>query len=449
MGSDVAEDIERSVVILPWGNDIEDFLDPIGLSLEQFCAEMTGGWLFGFSEALKLCGWRVSILCVSRGVREIHSRIHTPTGTEIVFLPSPRLYRLVRACMNDVYTFSPPTGARGLARIGQWARAMLRALAPYLANPLFDTARALRRMRPDVVLCQEYEYARFDVIAAMSRLLRFRYAATFQGGQYTFSGLEALVRSWSVRSCSVLVIASAEEAERVHNKYRIDSRRVASIPNPLDLGRWPAIDRNAARKVLGWPALARVAICHGRIDIRRKGLDILIEAWRRIVAGQPAADVRLILVGDGADAAALQLMLDADHVRGLDWHRAYVLDRSVISQFLHAADVYVMASRQEGFPVAPLEAMACGLPVVTTDAPGLAEIVVGAAKPVGFLVPREEPAALADALSRLLLDPGLSIAWGKNARTYVGERFSLKAVGQLLAESLGTATSVDSGERTR
>jgi hypothetical protein len=54
MGSDVAEDIERSVVILPWGNDIEDFLDPIGLSLEQFCGEMTGGWLFGFSEALKL-----------------------------------------------------------------------------------------------------------------------------------------------------------------------------------------------------------------------------------------------------------------------------------------------------------------------------------------------------------------------------------------------------------
>jgi glycosyltransferase involved in cell wall biosynthesis len=108
-----------------------------------------------------------------------------------------------------------------------------------------------------------------------------------------------------------------------------------------------------------------------------------------------------------------------------------------------------MASRQEGFPVAPLEAMACGLPVVTTDAPGLAEIVVGAAKPVGFLVPRDEPAALADALSRLLLDPRLSIAWGKNARTYVGERFSLKAVGQRLAESLGTATSVDSGERIR
>jgi starch synthase len=106
-----------------------------------------------------------------------------------------------------------------------------------------------------------------------------------------------------------------------------------------------------------------------------------------------------------------------------------------------------MASRQEGFPVAPLEAMASGLPVVATDAPGLAEIVVGAAKPVGSLVPREEPGALADALSRLLLDPELSRAWGANARAHVRERFSLRAVGHRLAECLGTAkqTFVNNG----
>jgi glycosyltransferase involved in cell wall biosynthesis len=439
MGRDVAQDLAPSVVILPWGNEIEDYLDPIGLSLEQFCEEMTGGWLFGFTEALKLYGWRVSILCVSRNVRKVHSRIHKPTGAEIVFLPSSRLYRMARSCMNDVYTFSSGAGARGFGTIGVWAMASLRALAPYIANPLLGTALALRRLRPDVVLCQEYEYARFDVIAMLSRLLRYRYAATFQGGQYTFSGLEALVRPWSIRSCSVLVIASAEESQRVRKTYRVDRARVASIPNPLDLRSWSTVDRNTAREELGWPTLARVAICHGRIDIRRKGLDILLDAWRRVVAERPAENMRLILVGDGADAAALQRMLDADPVSNLEWHRAYVVDRALISRFLHAADVYVMASRQEGFPVAPLEAMASGLPVVTTDAPGLAEIVVDAAKPVGFLVPREEPAALANALSRLLLDPELSVAWGANARTHVRERFSLEAVGRRLAERLGTA----------
>jgi starch synthase len=447
MGRDVAEDVAPSVVIVPWGNEIEDYLDPIGLSLEQFCEEMTGGWLFGFTEALKLYGWRVSILCVSRDVRKAHSRIHAPTGAEMVFLPSPRLYRMARMHMNDVYAFSSGTGARGFGTFGGWAKASLRALVPYIANPLFGTVHALRRLRPDVVLCQEYEYARFDVIAVLSRFLRYRYAATFQGGQYTFSGLEALVRPWSVRSCSVLVIGSAAESERVRRTYRPDSRRVASIPNPMDLDRWPTADRNAAREEFGWPAQARVAICHGRIDIRRKGLDTLVDAWRRVVAEHPAANLRLVLVGDGADAAMLQRMLDADPVPGLEWHRAYIVDRSLISRFLHAADVYVMASRQEGFPVAPLEAMASGLPVVTTDAPGLTEIVLGAAKPVGSLVSREEPGALADALSRLLLDPELSSAWGANARAHVRERFSLRAVGHRLAERLGTAkqTFVNNG----
>lgn len=444
MGRDVAEDIAPSVVILPWGNEIEDYLDPIGLSLEQFCEEMTGGWLFGFTEALRLYGWRVSILCISR-VRKAHSRIHAPTGAEMVFLPSPRLYRMARIRMKDVYAFSSETGAR---RFG-WARASLRALVPYTATPLFRTVQALRRLRPDVVLCQEYEYARFDVIAVLSRLLGCRYAATFQGGQHTFSTLEALVRPWSVRSCSVLVIGSAAESERVRSTYRPDSRRVVNIPNPMDVDRWPNADRHAVRQQFGWPAQARVAICHGRIDIRRKGLDTLVDAWRRVVAEHPAADLRLILVGDGADAEALQRMLDADPVSGLEWHRRYIVDRSLISQFLHAADVYVMASRQEGFPVAPLEAMASGLPIVVTNASGLSEIVLDAAKPVGCLVPHDQPEALADALSRLLLDPELSSAWGANAQARIRERFSLSAVGRCLAEHLGTARQTFVNSRSK
>ena len=70
-------------VIPPTGNEIEDYLDPIGLSLEQFCGEMTGGWLFGFTEALKLQGWRRSALCVSRNVGKIQLRIHAPTGAAV------------------------------------------------------------------------------------------------------------------------------------------------------------------------------------------------------------------------------------------------------------------------------------------------------------------------------------------------------------------------------
>ena len=56
----------KTIALLPWGNVIEDFLDDIGLTLDQFCGEMTGGWLFGYVEALRLAGWEPVLMCVSR-----------------------------------------------------------------------------------------------------------------------------------------------------------------------------------------------------------------------------------------------------------------------------------------------------------------------------------------------------------------------------------------------
>ena len=58
----------RGVALLPWGNIIEDFLDRIGISLEDYCERMTGGWCFGYVEALHSAGWRPVIFLVSRCV---------------------------------------------------------------------------------------------------------------------------------------------------------------------------------------------------------------------------------------------------------------------------------------------------------------------------------------------------------------------------------------------
>ena len=118
------------------------------------------------------------------------------------------------------------------------------------------------------------------------------------------------------------------------------------------------------------------------------------------------------------------------------WRREYLLDRSELGRILGAADVYVMASRQEGFPVAPLEAMACGLPVVATDASGLTEIVAEARFPIGRLVPREDPAALAMELGELLDQPDLTRVLGNAARAEAESRYSIEAVGQQLDRAL-------------
>lgn len=98
---------------------------------------------------------------------------------------------------------------------------------------------------------------------------------------------------------------------------------------------------------------ARIAIWHGRIGIPREGLDILIEAWRRVTAARPALNLHLLLVGNGMDSSRFAALLEANPLPTFRWISDYVTDRRLMARMLSAADLYVMASRVEGFPVAP------------------------------------------------------------------------------------------------
>lgn len=97
---------------------------------------------------------------------------------------------------------------------------------------------------------------------------------------------------------------------------------------------------------------------------------------------------------------------------------------------------YVLPSRWEGFPVAPIEAMACGLPVVAADAQGVADIFENGEADGGLVVPRENPQALAAALGQILVIQNLAQELGKRAYHRVEAHFSLNAIGQQLRSFL-------------
>lgn len=171
-------------------------------------------------------------------------------------------------------------------------------------------------------------------------------------------------------------------------------------------------------------------ICHGRIEIHRKGLDVLLEAWQLVTRARPQMPLRLLLVGTGSDAARLRARIEEMNLAGVVWVDRYVLDRAEMKRYLCAADVSVLPSRHEGFPVAPLEAMACGLPVVAADAPGVSDIFEEGAASGGLVVPREDAPALANALGRLLDDDELRLRLASCARERVQNHFSLEVVGR-------------------
>jgi len=428
--------LEPTIALLHWGDLIEDFLDTIGVSFEAFCHEITGGWMFGYIEALRRVGVRTVLFCISNSVTEPVYYTHKNTGAKICALPAPELYQAIRREMVNPqgWTVRDMFGeVRGLRRLMLTG---VKSVAPYLATPLGLLAKELRRENCQAILCQEYEYPRFDACNWLGWRMGLPVFATFQGGDFQVSPWERLSRPLSLKASAGLIIASQTEVQRVQTRYGVPATKIARIFNPLDLELWQPMDRAEARQLVGFPTEAEIVICHGRIDIHRKGLDILLEAWQQVCSDRPGRDLRLLLVGTGTQHNELGQMIAQMQLPGIVWVNEYVRDRALMRQYLTAADVYTLSSRHEGFPVAPLEAMACGLPVVAADAPGVPDILAGGEADGGIVVPREDAPRLAGGIGRILDDRPWGRELGKRARIRVETHFSLEAIGGQLRQFL-------------
>jgi len=428
----------KRLAILPWGDLIEDYLDPVGLSLDEMCREMTGGWLFGYVEALQRVGVECVLFVFTARVDQAQSLRHAPTGMTVRALPCRPIYRRLRRRISDPYGLS---GAEMFGVSSRWQRGpakLLRPLVPYFNTPLIALARELGQHDCDAILCQEYEYSRFDLAILIGARLGLPVFASFQGGDRPFSRLERHLRPWSVHRAKGMIVGASREIERVRAAYGLPAERIASIPNPLDVDLWYPEDRAAVRAALGLPADSRIVMWHGRVDMHQKGLDLLLDAWQRLRSDCQGVERTLLLIGTGTDAAKLGNRLDALGPVGplgedrIVWIDRYVNDRPLMRRYLSAADLYVLPSRHEGFAVAPLEAMACGLPVIAADVPGIADVLPRGAESGGLIVPREDAGALADALTGLLASPDEASGLGARARREIENRFSLPTVGQAL-----------------
>jgi starch synthase len=431
---------EPAVALLPWGNVLEDFIDKIGVSLESFCSEFTGSWMFGYAEALRRVGVRTVLICISSQTDVPRRFTHGPTGATICLLPAGRTYRFLRARIPNPYGRSVHEAFRGMSPVQRavlWpALAVMKAGVLYSATPMKLVADEVRRHACSAILCQEYEYPRFDIIVLLGRMTRLPVFATFQGGNYQRCWIERHVRPRSLHACRGVIIGTRSEAERVQSRYGISPNKIARIFNPVDADLWTHVEREKCRELLDVPSNVQVVVWHGRISIRQKGLDVLLDAWERICRERPDRELRLLLIGMGKDGADLQHRIATTTARGVMWVNEFVHDRGRLRSYLSAADMYVFPSRHEGFPVAPLEAMACGLPIVASDAPGIRDILDYGEASGGIIVPSENATELANAMGRILDDPKFSRTLGKRARRRVENDFALPAVGRQLRQFL-------------
>jgi glycosyltransferase involved in cell wall biosynthesis len=201
---------------------------------------------------------------------------------------------------------------------------------------------------------------------------------------------------------------------------------IVAIPNPLpfDANELATLGESTQTNEKSGPIVLAV----GRL-VPAKGFDVLLHAWQSIASAYP--DWRLRIVGEGEARAELeQLRATLGIVASVDFPGA----TQDILQHYRKASIFCLSSHYEGFGMVLIEAMACGLPVVSTDCPtGPREIIED--ETTGLLVPPSDPAALARALSRLMEDRALRATLGKHGQLTT-RRFDIAVVVERWARLL-------------
>jgi colanic acid/amylovoran biosynthesis glycosyltransferase len=151
-----------------------------------------------------------------------------------------------------------------------------------------------------------------------------------------------------------------------------------------------------------------------------KGLPILFEALGQVVSQHP--DLVLTLVGDGPDRKTLET-LAADLQLSPYLKFVGYQSQDAVCQYLHNSDIFVLPSFSEGLPVALMEALAAGVPVVTTAIAGISELVENGIN--GYLVPPGTVEPLKKRLIQLLEDADLRQRMGQAGRMTVEQEFNL------------------------
>lgn len=159
----------------------------------------------------------------------------------------------------------------------------------------------------------------------------------------------------------------------------------------------------------------------GRLDPVKDQIT-LVAAFIHLLSTYPELKdkVRLVLVGAGGLQDKLSSMVQAADL--IDWVW-FAGDRSDVADLMRTLDIFVLPSINEGISNTILEAMASGLPVIATDVGGNPELVVD--HETGILVPKQNPAAMSDAIKRYLDNPELIIAHGQAGRSCCESVFSL------------------------
>lgn len=381
------------VAFLLWPDTFDDWYSPLGVSRDDYLATYDGEWSTSLARVLVDNGMDVHLVHGTLGDAQTATQV--PSGATAHFVPTTATYRALRRLA---------WGHRW------WERTQrLQLLAPVASTLSPRLVRALVRLRPDVVVVQDYETLRYDIAAPLLRLAGLRVVAMDTGASARPSA--APWKPLTRRLAAQLLAVHEAEAARLR---AAGHRRVAVWPAPVRTDVLVPGDRAAARAQLALEPNARIVFSAARLH-PVKNLPLLADACRD-------AGASLVIAGEGSERSRLE----QQGVRLLGWQSVEQL-----VTWYAAADVVALSSNAEGQPIAPLEAFSCGRAVVATAVGGMPEVVRDGE--TGWVVAPRDRAALAHALGQALADRAATDAFGERGRALVLAAHTAPAVAVAFA----------------
>ncbi|MCP9785831.1 glycosyltransferase family 4 protein [Cyanobium sp. N5-Cardenillas] len=245
---------------------------------------------------------------------------------------------------------------------------------------------------------------------------------------WSLSRLERL----NARRAPLVLSTSRYCCERIEEHYGVPAERLRLVPEGIDTGLWNPAAEDAAPREL------HTVLCVAR-QYPRKRVGDLITAFQSVQQRLPSA--RLVVIGDGPEHGALRELVERLGLGEVVQLLGALPDDGAVRQWYRRSAVFCLPSIQEGFGIVFLEAMSSGLPVVSTTATAIPEVVPHGK--AGLLVPPRDPQALAEALLTLLTDPALQAQQRAFGRAHVGP-FSWDRVAERFLEAVSPPAAAGS-----
>ncbi|RIV17786.1 glycosyltransferase family 1 protein [Fibrisoma montanum] len=310
-----------------------------------------------------------------------------------------------------------------------------------------NTVRFIKHERDPYRLVHAHFFMSGLVAANIKRALQIPFAVTFhalgevrkqmQGDCDRFPAERFTVEQRVIREADALIALCPQDRDDLINLYIADPVKIFTIPNGYNPNEFYPIEKPLARMVLGLDPNEPIILQLGRM-VPRKGVDNVVRAlgWlRRSYSMTP----RLLIVGGESDLpdpqqtpeiGRLQQIADEEGVTDQVTFTGR-RQRETLRYYYSAADVFVTTPLYEPFGITPLEAMACGTPVVGSAVGGIKHTVLDGE--TGFLVPPNDPPALAAKLAALLYSQKLRDLLSDEAIRHVQEAYTWLQVAQQTA----------------